>query len=385
MADFKQVRSWAALAVLGLVAASAQAADVKIGVAAALTGGAAQYGQAIRQGFELAAEQINAAGGIHGDAIVLLVEDDQGKKDEAINTFKKLIHKDKVLAVFGPTLSSSASAAHPIAQQAKTVAFGTSLTVDGITQVGDYVFRNSVTEAVVLPETLRKAVAATGTRKVAVIYGNDDVLTKNGYENFKKALDDQKIAITTTETYAKGDVDFKAQLTKIKASEPDAIVISTLIAEGGPIVAQARQLGITQPFIGGNGLNTPRLFELAGERSDNVWVGGPWSSSNDTPQNQQFIQSYQAKYGKQPDQFAAQAFDAMHILAKGLQQAKPSGDVNKDRAALREALPHVTHTGATGAFRFQQATDKRGKPAGFDAVQTPVVTLTQNQQYVVQK
>ena len=110
-----------------------------------------------------------------------------------------------------------------------------------------------------------------------MLYGNDDVFTKSGYDNFKKALDDLKIPVTTTETFAKGDVDFKAQLTKIKATNPDAIVLSALIAEGAPIMVQARQLGINVPFIGGNGMNSVKVFDLAKGASDNLWVGSPWS------------------------------------------------------------------------------------------------------------
>ena len=143
----------AALAAAALLPA-AHAADIKLGVAEALSGGAAQYGASIRNGFQLAADQINAAGGVNGNKLVLVIEDEQGKKEEAINVFKKLIFQDKVLMVFGPTLSNSAQAADPIAQAAKTVVFGTSNTADGITSIGDYVFRNSVTEADVLPETL---------------------------------------------------------------------------------------------------------------------------------------------------------------------------------------------------------------------------------------
>ena len=111
----------------------------------------------IRNGFQLAADEINAAGGVNGDKIVLVVEDEQGKKEEAINAFKKLIFQDKVLMLFGPTLSNSAQAADPIAQAAKVVVFGTSNTADGITSIGDHVFRNSVTEADVLPVTIASA------------------------------------------------------------------------------------------------------------------------------------------------------------------------------------------------------------------------------------
>ena len=189
--------------------------------------------------------EINGAGGINGEKLALIVEDEQGKKEEAINVFKKLIFQDKVLLLFGPTLSNSAQASDPVAQAAKVVVFGTSNTADGITSIGNYVFRNSVTEADILPVTLKIAGQKTGFKKVAVLYGNDDIFTKSGYDNFRKALQELKVPVTTTETFAKGDVDFKPQLTKIKASNADAIVLSALVAEGAPIMAQARQLGIT--------------------------------------------------------------------------------------------------------------------------------------------
>jgi branched-chain amino acid transport system substrate-binding protein len=180
-------------------------AQIKLGMAEALTGNAAQYGVPIRKGFELAVSEINGSGGISGNKIELVVEDEQGKKEEAINVFKKLIFQDKVLMLFGPTLSNSAQASDPVAQGAKVVVFGTSNTADGITSIGNYVFRNSVTEADILPVTLKVATQKTGLKKVAVLYGNDDIFTKSGYDNFKKALDAFNIPVTTTETFANQD------------------------------------------------------------------------------------------------------------------------------------------------------------------------------------
>jgi branched-chain amino acid transport system substrate-binding protein len=370
--------------VASLGATTVRAADIKIGVAEALSGAAAQYGVSIRNGFQLAADEINAAGGINGSKVVLVIEDEQGKKDEAINAFKKLIFQDKALLLFGPTLSNSAQAADPIAQGSKIVVFGTSNTADGITSIGDHVFRNSVTEADVLPVTIRTAVRHAGIKKVAVLYGNDDVFTKSGYDNFRKALEDLKIPVTTTETFAKGDVDFKAQLTKIKATNPDAIVLSALIAEGAPIMVQARQLGLNVPVIGGNGMNSVKVFDLAKGASDGLWVGSPWSIENRTPENNGFIIAFTRKYSAAPDQFAAQAYDAMHIAAVALKKVKLSGDLAKDRAAVQAALPDVKWTGATGAFAFRRATDKQGKPAGYDANQTPIVSVTSGTHYAIQ-
>jgi branched-chain amino acid transport system substrate-binding protein len=360
-------------------------AQVRIGVAEALTGNAAQYGVPIRKGLELAVSEINAAGGIHNQKIELAIEDEQGKKEEAINVFRKLIFQDKVLMLFGPTLSNSAQASDPVAQTAKVVVFGTSNTADGITSIGNYVFRNSVTEADILPVTLKVAAKNTGFKKVAVIYGNDDIFTKSGYDNFTRALQALKIPVTTTETFAKGDVDFKPQLTKIKASNADAIVLSALVAEGGPIMVQARQLGIALPFIGGNGMNSPRVFELAKDNSDHLWVGSPWSFENPAPENKRFIGAFQKAYNAPPDQFAAQAYDAMYIVAQALKRIKLTGKLEADRSALRDALPSIQLNGATGPFKFRQVNGKDGKPAGYDAVQTAIVMMTKSNQYVLQK
>jgi branched-chain amino acid transport system substrate-binding protein len=361
------------------------AAQIKIGIAEALTGNASQYGVAIRKGFELAAGEIASSGGINGQKLELVIEDEQGKKEEAINVFKKLIFQDKVLLLFGPTLSNSAQAADPVAQAAKVVVFGTSNTADGITSIGNYVFRNSVTEADILPATLKVAAQKTGFSKVAVLYGNDDIFTRSSYDNFKKALQDLKIGVTTTESFAKGDVDFKPQLTKIKGTNPDAIVLSALVAEGAPIMVQARQLGITLPFVGGNGMNSPRVFELARDHSDNLWVGSPWSVESSAPENKRFVAAYQKAYGALPDQFAAQAYDAMYIAAQAMRKLKFAGNLDADRRALRDALPAVQWSGATGPFKFRQATGRDGKPAGYDAVQTAIVMVTKRNQYVIQK
>jgi len=363
--------------------ASAHAADIKIGVAEALTGGAAQYGIAIRNGFQLAADEINAKGGVGGNKLALVIEDEQGKKEEAINVFKKLIFQDKVLMIYGPTLSNSMFAAGPAANAAKVVVFGTSNTANGITDIGPFVFRNSVMESDVLPVTVATAVKHYGIKKVAVIYGNDDAFTKSGYDVFKKVLETQKIPVTTTETYVKGDVDFKAQLTKIKGSSPDAIVCSCLAEEAANIMLQARGLGLKQPFIGGNGFNSPKLFEVSKLAGEGTFVGSPWSNTNPAPANKHFVDAYKAKFGIEPNQFAAQAYDALYIGAEALKGVKLSGDLAADRVALREALPKVTINGATGPFKFRAAAGKDGKPGGFDADQKPFIYIIQGGKFTL--
>lgn len=363
----------------------AQAADIRIGLAAALSGPTIKYGGPIRNGLMLAADSINAQGGINGNKLVLVVGDEQGKKEEAVNVFKKLIYQDKVLMLFGPTLSNSAFAADPVANLAKTVVFATSNTADGITAMGPYTFRNSVTEADVLPTTVRAAIRQFQIRKVAIIYGNDDAFTKSGYDVFKNTLADQRVLVTNTETYGKGETSFKAQLNRIKDSAPDAIVCSCLTEEAANIILQTRSLGMKQPFIGGNGFNSSKLFDIAKDAADNTLMGSPWSAENASTINKQFLTDYRARYKSEPDQFAAQAYDAMYIVAEALKTIRLSGDLAKDRVALRDALPQVRHEGATGKFAFRKAPARDGKESGYDAQQEAIVNIAKGGKFVLLK
>ncbi len=363
----------------------ASAGDIRIGLAEALTGPASQYGVPIRNGFLLAQEELNAKGGINGNRIVLVEEDERGKKEEAINVYKKLIYQDKVLMIFGPTLSNSMFAAGPIAEAAHVVAFGTSNTASGITDIGPYVFRSSPMEADVVPVTLKAAIKRLGLHKVGIIYGNDDAFTKSGYDVFRQALEAQHIRVVDTETYSKGDVDFKAQLTKLKAEAPDAIVCPCLAEEGANILIQARALGITVPFIGGNGFNTPKLLENAKTAAEGTIVGSPWFDGNPSPENQRFIAAYRKKFGSDPNQFSAQGYDALFIVAEALRKIHLTGQLAQDRQALRDALPAIQYAGATGRFAFRPAPLHNGKPGGYDADQTPFVYIVKNGKFALLK
>jgi branched-chain amino acid transport system substrate-binding protein len=132
-------------------------------------------------------------------------------------------------------------------------------------------------------------------------------------------------------------------------------------------------------------MNSVKVFELAKGNSDNLYVGSPWSASNATPENTKFIKAYNDKYKTAPDQFAAQAYDAMYIAAQALKGVKISGNLTADRAAVRDALPNAKWTGATGPFQFRRANDKAGKPAGYDAQQTPIVSVTKGSEFVISK
>ena len=150
-------------------------------------------------------------------------------------------------------------------------------------------------------------------------------------------------------------------------------------------MVQARQLGLNVPFIGGNGMNSVKVFDLAKDKSDGLYVGSPWSASSSSAENVKFIKAYNDKYKAMPDQFAAQAYDALYITTQALKQVKLSGNLEADRSALRDVLPGVKWTGATGSFQFRRANDRAGKPAGYDAQQVPIVSVTKSGQFVSQQ
>ena len=338
-----------------LVSGGASAAEpVKVGAVEALTGPAAKYGVMIREGFELATDEINAKGGVLGGKLEVIFEDSATQKEQAINAVRKLIGRDHVAALLGPTLSQEMFGAGPVANEREIPIIGTSTTADGITDMGPWVFRTALPEADVIPVTLKKAQAKFGIKRVALLYANDDAVSKSGFDIMKRSLEKMGIEIATIEAFSTKDTDFSAQLTKVKSLGVDALCVSALVEPAAGLLLQARQLGLpkTIPIIGGNGFNSPKLIEIAGEAAENVMVGSPWFIGKATPQNQTFVTNFKAKYGSEPDQFAAQAYDTMHILAEAFTRA--GGTDNK---ALQAALLKTSHDGVTGPFRFTDHRD----------------------------
>ena len=299
--------------VAAAVGPALSAEAIKMGFVFSMTGGAAAYGATQKEGAELAVGQINAAAG-GGLKISPIFEDDASVPQQGTNVYNKLINGDKVAVVIGPTLSNTAKITNPIAQQIGVTVLGVSNTAGGITEIGDYIFRNSLTEAVVIPNTIKVAKEKLGLKKVVLFYGNDDAFTKSGADVFRKVLQAEGIQILGEQTFAKGDRDFSPQLTQIKSQNPDAIVCSALVEEASGIVSQARQLGIpkTVRIIGGNGFNSPALIKNAGEASEGVIVGAAWNISSTHPLNVKFVDDYTKKYNRPPDQFAAQAQAHQH-------------------------------------------------------------------------
>lgn len=335
---------------------------VHIAAALSLTGAAAQYGASQENALELAIENLNKVGGVTYE---LTVEDDATDPKQAIQVFDTFIASSASIIV-GPTLSNTAKQTDPIAQDAQVPVLGVSNTAAGITEIGDYIFRDSLTEDAVIPQTVKAAVDKLGVKKVVIMYSNDDAFTESGYQAFVKALDDQNVDVADTLTFSKSDTDFRALLNKAKEAGADAIVVSGLIDAAVPLVIQAREIGIDTPIIGGNGFNSPALITGAGEAAEGVIVGAAWNSASTNDQNVTFIEDYTNKYGTAPDQFSAQAYAGMQIIDHAVRAmcsaeredikkslgeindvATVLGDVslNENRDAVHDALVQVVENG----------------------------------------
>jgi branched-chain amino acid transport system substrate-binding protein len=290
---------------------------VPVGAALSLTGAAGSYGTSQQKGLQLAVEQLNKKGGVTYD---LKVEDDQTDARQGITVFEGFV-KDGKSVIIGPTLSNTAFQAQPIAQEGKTPVLAISNTAAGITAQGDYIFRDSLTEAQVIPQTVKQSKEQFDLSKVVVMYSNDDAFTESGFKVFEQALKDEGVEVLDTLTFSKADTDFRALLTEAKSKNPQAIVVSGLIEAAIPLVTQARELGITVPIIGGNGFNNPKLMSDAGAAAEGVVVGAAWNSASSGELNTAFLKDFEAKFNGQPDQFAAQAFAGMTIIDHAVRSA----------------------------------------------------------------
>lgn len=327
---------------------SGEGGAAKLGVVSYLTGGGAAYGQSQKEGLDLAMAEINAQGKVK---IELLYEDSRGSNTEAINAVNKLINKDNVVGIIGPTLSGEMFAAGPIANQAGVPIMGTSTTAEGITDVGEFVFRNALPESSAVPQAVKKSVEKYNLKKVALMYSSNNDWAVSGYKTMEQALKDNGVEIIATETFADKDTDFSAQLTKIASLKPDAVMVSSLYQEAALVLKKAREIGITVPFVGTNGFNSPELIKIAGDAANGAVVASPWYPGKENDKIKKFVADYKAKYNKVPDQFAAQSYDALYIYASALEKAGST----TDRAKLRDSLADIKDfEGVTGKFAFDE-------------------------------
>ncbi|WP_109474718.1 ABC transporter substrate-binding protein [Ornithinimicrobium cavernae] len=308
-------------------------AEVPVGAALSLTGAAASYGESQQNGLKLAAEHLNEKEGV---TYALTVEDDQTDPKQGISLFETFAG-DGTSVIIGPTLSNTAFQAQPIAQDEGVPVLAISNTAAGITEQGDYIFRDSLTEGQVIPQTVATSVETYGLENVIVMYSNDDAFTESGYEVMASSLEEEGVTVLETLTFSKADTDFRALLTEAKNAEPDAIFVSGLIEAAIPLVTQARELGIEVPIIGGNGFNNPQLMTDAGEASEGVVVGAAWNSASDNPENAAFLEAYETEFGSQPDQFAAQAYTGMMLIDHAVRE-----QCSAERDAIKAGLGNIS-------------------------------------------
>jgi branched-chain amino acid transport system substrate-binding protein len=343
-----------------------------IGFAFITSGDNAVYGNSQRAAAELAIEEINAAGG--GPQIKAHFEDTAGKPDQAITVFQKFIKSEQVHVIMGPTLSNEAKSSDPVAQAAGVPVLAVSNTAGGITEMGDYIFRDSLAEFQVIPETVKQAKEKLKISKVSLLYASDDAFSKSGADVFRTELQKNNIQILSEQTFATADTDYRTQLTQIKGENPDAIVVSALANPAQTILQQARRdVGIDPKvhIIGGNGFNSPAVVKAAGDTAEGLIVGAAWNLNATDELSKKFIQEFNNKNGKNPDQFAAQAYAGVYILHDAAKRANLEGkSVEEARTAMRDALKSTDAVPTVlGPFSF---TDKR------DANHPPVVQIVKD-------
>lgn len=327
--------------------------EVPLGLNMGLTGATSIYGIPQQQGIDLAIAEINAAGYLGDAVLVPYLEDGGSSPEEAISAMEKLINEDQVVAVIGPTFSTQAFAADPIAQEAGIPVMGITNLANGITDMGEYIFRNGLLDNQQIPAAVDAVVELLAVESAGILYSDNDEFTVTGFDVFLEAADANNIDIVAEETFQTGDVDFNAQITNIIASNPDAIFVAALGAEAIPLLTQIRSLGYTGPIVGNNGLNTPALLTEIPDDAQGVILGAAWHVSSDNPLNVDFVTAFEAEYGFLPDQFSAQAYSAAWTMATAIRcgnSAEPSD--------IRDALDAIENLPTPlGDFSFDENRD----------------------------
>jgi branched-chain amino acid transport system substrate-binding protein len=344
--------------------------NIKIGVYGDLSGQTSSFGQSTRNGSQMAADEINAAGGINGRQIQLVIEDDQGEPGKAATVVAKLINQDQVRALIGEVASSNSIAAAPNAQENKVPMISPSSTNPKVTQIGDYIFRVCFIDPF-QGEVMAKFAANTlKAKKAAILFDSNSDYSKGLVQFFKAAFTKLGGQIVAEKAYAQRDRDFKGQLTDIRDLNPDVIYVPGYYQEVGVIAKQTKQLGIKAPLLGGDGWDSPQLWDLGGDSLNGNYISNHYSVDDPSPVIQDFVKRFKAKYnGLAPDALAALAYDAMMVLADSIKRAGGT-----ECAALRDAIAHTTNfKGITGTISLN---------AERNAVKPAVVLELQNKKFV---
>ena len=346
--------------------------EIPIGVVHPVTGCLFSDNPPIEYGSRLAVGEINDAQ--LGDArLKLIIADGQSTAEGVVEAFNKLIDQGGLSAILGPATSSQAQAAFPIAQENQVVTISPTSAARGLSGIGDFIFRTSLTTDVLIPNGVRITQEKLGYQRVATINDEIDVFSKDSDAVLKTALTENGVEILTSETFQTGETDFSDQLTRIMESNPDAIFISAPVVETPDILIQGRELGIPSdvPFLITVTFASDQI-QTAGDAAEGAITFTNWISTASTPGNQAFVQNYRAAYGIEPNAFAAQSYAAVYVLAKAIANAQSTHPTS-----IRDALANITDFDTVlGQFSFN---------ADGDAVYDPIILVVKNCQFEVFK
>jgi branched-chain amino acid transport system substrate-binding protein len=306
---------------------------IKIGQFASLTGKEASLGQSSNKGTLMAIDDLNAAGGVLGRPLLLVTEDTQSKPGETATVVKKLISRDKVVALLGEVASSRSLEAAPIAQAAKIPMISPASTNPKVTETGAYIFRTCFIDPFQGPVMARFAREHLKAKRVALVVSNSSAYSIGLAKFFRESFVANGGTIVLEQKYSEGDKDFKAQLTAIKAAGVDAVFNPGYYNEGALIVRQARDLGLTLPIFGADSWEAEALMQLGGKAMEGAYLCSHYSPEDPSPRVQNFVAAYKKRFGSTPDSNASLGYDSVLVLVDAIRRAGTT-----ERDALREAI-----------------------------------------------
>lgn len=317
---------------------SSSSNEIKIGGNFELTGGIANFGKQTVNGIQLAFKEVNAAGGINGKKLTLVLADNKSEASEAANAIVKLINQDKVVTVLGPVASSNVLATLQVAADSKIPVITATGTNPKITvengKVKPYAFRSCFIDPFQGKVMSDFAIKSLKVKTAAIYVDNSSDYSKGLAEVFEQAFVAAGGKIVSKEAFLQKDQDFKATLTKIKATNPDVLYIPAYYEEVGKIVKQARELGITIPFLGTDGWDDPKLVEIAGAAAlNNGFFSNHYSAQDKDPHIVKFVEAYKKEYGQEPSALAVLGYDSALMLVDAIKRAGST-----EPAKIRDAL-----------------------------------------------
>jgi ABC-type branched-chain amino acid transport systems, periplasmic component len=339
---------------------------IKLGAILSITGAGGVYGPQSRDGMNLAVKQINASGGVNGATIKLTINDDASLQPQAQQLAQTLIQQEQDLALLGPTLSNSAVAAHPLAERLKTPILAVSTT--GIHIVPDcnfpatapcqYVFRDSLGEQTAIPDNIQSYAADAHPKTGVLLVAQDDKFSSDGGLIVQNTVGQYGITLKKTIKFNKAEADLAPYVTQAVQLNPDVIFITSLGGIPAKIMTEARNQGWKGQFLGGNGFNTATVSKDAGASGKGARSASAWYLGNTFPSNAEFVTAFKAEYGHDPDQFAAQGYTAIKVLADSATRANLTfSDLAGDRDKLRAAMETVNIQTPLGPFQFTSTHD----------------------------